>query len=105
FDIATADNTATVADNDYLAKSLTGQTIAAGTQTYSFEVIINGDVAVELNEIFFVNVTNLIGATVADGQGLGTILNDDSPVLSINNVAASEGDTGTTTFAFTVTSS
>jgi uncharacterized protein (TIGR03437 family) len=105
FDIATADNTATVADDDYVAKSLTGQTIAAGTQTYSFDVIINGDVAVESNEMFFVNVTNLLGATVADGQGLGTILNDDSPVLSINNVAASEGDTGTTTFAFTVTSS
>jgi uncharacterized protein (TIGR03437 family) len=105
FDVATADNTATVANNDYVAKSLTGQTIAAGTQTYSFDVLINGDVAVESNEMFFVNVTNLISATVADAQGLGTILNDDSPVLSIDNVAASEGDTGTTTFAFTVTSS
>ena len=105
FDIANADNTATVADNDYVAKSLTGQTIAAGDQTYSFEVIVNGDFAVELNEVFFVNVTNVTGATIVDSQGLGTILNDDSPVLSINDVAASEGDIGTTKYTFTVTSS
>ena len=37
FDIATADNTATVADNDYVAKSLTAQTIPAGNQTYQFD--------------------------------------------------------------------
>ena len=64
FDIATADNTATVADNDYLAKSLTRQIIAAGDQSYSFDVIINGDIAVESNEMFFINVTNLTGATL-----------------------------------------
>ncbi len=105
FDIATADNTATVADNDYVAKSLTRQIIAAGDQSYSFDVIINGDIAVESNEMFFVNVTNLTGATIADGQAVGTILNDDSPVLNLNDVASSEGDNGTTTFTFTVTSS
>jgi uncharacterized protein (TIGR03437 family) len=105
FNIANADNTATAADNDYVAKSLTGQTIAAGNQTYSFEVIINGDVAVELDEVFLVNITNVTGASVADSQGLGTIFNDDSPVLSINDVATSEGDLGTTTYTFTVTSS
>ena len=105
FDIATADNTASVADNDYAAKSLTGQTIAAGNQTYQFNVAVNGDASIEANETFAVNVSIVSGATVSDGQGLGTILNDDSPVLSINDVAASEGDTGTTTFTFTVTSS
>lgn len=105
FDIGTADNTATIADSDYVAKSLTGQTIAAGNQTYCFDVIVNGDIAVELNEMFFVNVNNVTGAAVADSQGIGTILNDDSPVLSINDVAASEGDSGAITFTFTVTSS
>src|SRR6185369_1446631 len=105
FDIATADNTATVADNDYVPKSLTGQTIAASNQSYSFDVIVNGDIAVELNDMFFVNVTNVTGATIVDGQAVGTIINDDSPVLSLNDVASSEGDNGTTTFTFTVTSS
>ncbi|MEP6819076.1 MAG: lamin tail domain-containing protein [bacterium] len=105
FDIATADNTATVADNDYVAKSLAAQTIAAGNQTYQFAVTVNGDAAVEPNETFFVNVTNVSGAAIADGQGLGTIQNDDSPTLTINDVSLSEGNSGSTIFTFTVTSS
>src|SRR5207302_1839415 len=36
FDIATQDDTA-LASSDYVAKSLSGQTIAAGSQTYTFE--------------------------------------------------------------------
>src|SRR5439155_302497 len=105
FDIATQDNTATVADNDYVARSLTTQTIAAGQQTYHFDVTVNGDTKIEPNETFLVNVPYVSGAIVADGQGVGTILNDDIPVLSINDVAANEGNTGTTRFRFTVTSS
>ena len=42
----------------------------------------------------------LRNATVADGQGQGTIQNDDTPVLNINDVASAEGDSGTTTFHF-----
>lgn len=104
FDIATQDNTATVANNDYVARSLTGQSIAAGQQTYSFDVTVNGDLSIEATESFFVNVTNVSGALVADGQGVGTILNDDSPVLSINDISANEGNAGTTAFTFTVSS-
>src|SRR5262249_49177624 len=50
FDTATQDNTATTADNDYVAKSLTGQTIPEGQQTYAFSVMVNGDTNVEPNE-------------------------------------------------------
>ena len=105
FDIATADGTATVANSDYVARSLTAQTIPAGQSSYTFDVMVNGDLNVEPNETFFVNVTNVLGATILDGQGQGTIQNDDSPVLSINDVALNEGNSGTTTFTFTVTSS
>jgi hypothetical protein len=109
FDIATADGTAqddtpATEDNDYVAKSLTGQTIPAGSQTYTFDVTVNGDLNIETNETFFVNVTNVTGATVSDGQGQGTIQNDDSPSLSINDVSANETNS-ITTFTFTVTSS
>ena len=103
FDIATQDNTATTADNDYVARSLTGQTITAGNTTYTFDVTVNGDTAVESNESFFVNVSNVSGASVTDGQGLGTILNDDSPALSIDDISANEGNGSTTTFTFHVT--
>ncbi|MET0625703.1 MAG: endonuclease/exonuclease/phosphatase family protein [Pyrinomonadaceae bacterium] len=91
FDIATADGTAqddnpATEDNDYTANSLTGQTIPAGSSTYAFTVQVNGDTATEPNETFFVNVTNVTGATVADGQGQGTIVNDDITLSLIHDV-------------------
>jgi uncharacterized repeat protein (TIGR01451 family) len=104
FDIATADNTATQ-PSDYTLKSLTAQTIPAGSSTYSFTVLVNGDTTPETNETFFVNVTNVTGTGVAvtDGQGQGTIVNDDAaPNLTINDVSLNEGNAGTTTFTFTV---
>lgn len=104
FDIGTADNTATISDNDYVAQTLTGQTIVQGSNSYSFSVTVNGDQNIEPAESFFVNVTNVSGAIVLDGQATGTIQNDDSPVLSIDSVSANEGNNGTTTFTFTVTS-
>jgi cysteine-rich repeat protein len=76
YNIATANGTAT-ADTDYVARSLTGESIAAGTTSRSFAVSIMGDTAVESNETFFVNVNSVANATMADGQGLGTILDDD----------------------------
>ncbi len=97
FDIATADNSATVADNDYVARSLTGQTIPAGQSSYSFDVTVNGDSTFEPDQSFFVNVTNVAGANVADGQGVGTLTNDDvGPPAS---VALNGGDGQSTTVA------
>ena len=83
FDIATADGTAT-SSSDYVAKSLTSQTIAAGSSSYTFSVTVNGDTAVEDAETFFVNVTNVSGASVADGQAQGTITNDDTVDLAVS---------------------
>lgn len=105
FDIATADNTATIADNDYTANSLTGQTIPAGSSSYTFSVSVNGDAAEETDETFFVNVTNVVGATVTDGQGQGTIVNDDTnfcaqtytPIYQIQGSGSSAAVTGNVT--------
>jgi predicted extracellular nuclease len=77
FDVATADGTATVADGDYVAKALTGQSIPAGGTSAPFTVAVNGDGAFEDDETFFVDVSNVTGATVSDGRGAGTIQNDD----------------------------
>src|SRR5258706_3967227 len=102
FDIATANDTATQ-PSDYTQKTLTAQTIPAGSSTYSFTVLVNGDTTPETNETFFVNVTNVTGANVTDGQGQGTIVNDDAaPNLTINDDSLNEGNAGTTTFTFTV---
>ena len=102
FDIATADGAAT-AGVDYVASSLTGQTIPAGSSSATFTVLINGDTLNEASENFFVNVSNVSGASVSDAQGQGTIVNDDAqPTLSIDDVSVNEGNGGTTTATFTV---
>jgi predicted extracellular nuclease len=89
FDIATANNSA-IAPGDYTANSLVSQTISSGNSTYSFTVLVNGDVTSEPNETFFVNLSNVTGATVGDGQGIGTIENDDcSPTHTIAQIQGS----------------
>ncbi|KAG1274324.1 hypothetical protein G6F65_010534 [Rhizopus arrhizus] len=70
----------------------------------TFVVQVNGDTLHELNEDFFVNVTNVSGATLTDGQGRGTIINDDAaPSLSIADINVTEGNSGTTPAVLTVT--
>lgn len=87
FDIATADNTATTADNDYVANSVLAASIPAGNTSYTFDVTVNGDTTVEPNESFFVNVTNpSSGLTIVDGQGQGTITNDDVTLTKIHDI-------------------
>ncbi len=93
FDIATADGTAT-APSDFTVNSLTGQTIPAGSSTYPFSVLVNGDTAAESDETFFVNATNVAGATVGDGQGQGTIVNDDVALTPIHDIQTND-DTST----------
>lgn len=103
FDIATANGSA-VAGSDYIATSLTGVTIPAGSTNQAFTVAINGDAVVEANETFLVQVSNATGASIADGQAIGTITNDDAyPMLSVGNISVLEGNSGTTLATFTLT--
>ena len=95
FDITTADDTATE-PADYAAQSLTSQTIPAGNSTYTFTVTVNGDTTVETDETFFVNLTNVTGATVADGQGQGTISNDEFVPTITTGAASAITQTGAT---------
>ena len=105
-DFATADGTATTASGDYVAQSgtLTFAATAAGTSTQTITVLVNGDTTFENNQEFFVNLSGATnGATISDGQGVGTITNDDAaPVISINDVTVSEA-AGTATFTVTRT--
>jgi hypothetical protein len=74
---ATAEGTAT-AGADYVTTSGT-LTFPAGTTSETVTVTVNGDVQDELDEIFFVNLSNPTNATVSDAQGKGTITDDDPP--------------------------
>lgn len=104
FDITTSDGTAT-SPEDFAAKSLTGQTIAAGGTTYGFDVLVTGDGAEEVDETFHVAVTNVSGANVEDAQAQGTIADDDTdacdqgftPAYEIQGSGPAAAVTGTVT--------
>ena len=114
-DFFTSDDTATVADNDYIATSGSITIPAGSLASESFTVVVNGDSLNEADERFLANLTNLGASgrnvTFLDGQdphqAVGEILNDDTPTLDIaaTNAAQAEGDNGATAFTFTVTRS
>src|SRR5262249_61223667 len=77
-------------------------TFDPGVVSQTITVAVTGDRVGELDETFFVNLDSPTNATLADSQGLGTIL-DDEPRISISDVTANEGNRGTTNFNFVVT--
>jgi hypothetical protein len=72
----TANGTATTDDNDYVA-TLGTLTFDPGEVTQPVTVMVNRDDFNEPNETFFVNLSSPVNAILDDGQGLGTITNDD----------------------------
>ena len=74
-----ADHGSAGAGSDYGAASGTA-TITAGNTSTNILVTVSGDVDEEPDETFEVNLSNPSNATIADGQGVGTIENDDGYV-------------------------
>jgi Calx-beta domain-containing protein len=96
----TTKNDTATAPADYLAR--TGSVRFAGHKLMrTISVTINGDVLDEPDETFFVELTKATGATIDDGEGVGTILDDDAPptVQVPATLSVPEGQTGDTTFA------
>ena len=101
---ATADGTATAADNDYMPTS--GMlTFAAGETTKTVLVPVIGDTKYEDDEAFSLVLSNVTGDAMIGGDGSCIIINDDPqpPQLAISDVSQREGNAGTTPFAFTIT--
>jgi Calx-beta domain/PKD domain/RTX calcium-binding nonapeptide repeat (4 copies) len=98
---ATADGTA-VAGSDYNPTSGTLM-FAPGETTKTVSVSIYGDLIVEPDETFTLNLSDPVNATLDHATGTGTILNDDLPWLSIGSITQYEGGSGNTTFTFTAT--
>src|SRR5205085_6910937 len=96
---ATANGTA-AAGSDYTATS-GDVTFAAGQTSKTVTVAVLGDRLAESTETFAVNLSAPTNAFIGDGQGVGTIL-DNEPRISINSVSKKEGNGGTTLFVFTV---
>src|SRR4051812_28964445 len=94
----TANGSAT-AGSDYAASS-GDVTFAAGQTSKTVTVAVTGDRVAEQTEAFFVNLSAPTNAAIADGQGVGIVL-DNEPRISVNNVTKLEGNSGTTLFVFT----
>ncbi|HEX2924678.1 MAG TPA: Calx-beta domain-containing protein, partial [Ruminiclostridium sp.] len=88
---STADDTATQG-SDY--EAVTGNlTFNPGETSKQVKVKIIGDDTKEQDETFLLKLT-ASNAADTDYQATGTILNDDDPLLSINDMSVKEGDTG-----------
>lgn len=99
---ATANSTAT-AGSDYTSKSGT-LTFAAGETSKTVAVPILGDTVDEANEIFRVNLSAPTNATLGKSSGIGTITDDDAaPLVSINDVSVTEGNSGSVNATFSIT--
>jgi hypothetical protein len=98
FDYATADGTA-VAPDDYATSNGT-RTLAAYQRTKTITVDTVDDSIAEYDETLSVNLSNATGATVVDGSGEGTIVNDECPELSVFDAGTVE-EGGTLRFEVT----
>ncbi|HQW81448.1 MAG TPA: Calx-beta domain-containing protein [Pseudomonadota bacterium] len=106
-DYATADGTATVADNDFVATAGT-LSFSPGQTHQTILVPVNGDMTYEPDETFFVNLSNPSQASLSDAQGVGQIWNDDD-AADVSTQLVATPDSGfpgdTVTFTMTVTNS
>ncbi|WP_170114188.1 Calx-beta domain-containing protein, partial [Kangiella spongicola] len=102
-DFATADDTA-LAGSDYVANSNTLTFAGTNGETQTISVDITNDSLVEATESFFVNLSNVNNAvvTLSDAQGVGTITDNDSASLAIDDVTVNEA-AGTAEFTVTLT--
>lgn len=84
-DFLTANGTAT-AGNDYSSASGT-LTFAPGETTRTIIIETVDNTTIELPETFTVNLSNPVGATIATGQGTGTILDNDTKFYVVNDAS------------------
>ena len=98
---ATADGTATF-NSDYNTASGT-VSFAPGEVTKTINVDILADSLNEGNEIFYVNLSGAINASISDSQGSVTITDDDgAPTISIADAATSNENAAAITTTVTM---
>ena len=95
-DYTTADATAT-AGSDYVSTTGTAALANGGCRCATVSIPVEGETAIENDEIFVVTLSDAVGGTITDGQGVGTITNDDLPNASVNDPVVAE-NLGTLTF-------
>lgn len=100
-DYATSSVTAT-AGLDYTDVAGTAALPSGGCKCRTIVVDVVGDLDVELTETIEIDLSNPVKATIKDGVGVGTIVDDDTPSISVADVSLTEGNAGATPASFTV---
>jgi hypothetical protein len=87
---STANRTAT-GGIDYVSASGI-LTFDPGETTKTIIVVVNANAVLELNKSFLVNLTSATNAIIFDGEGVGTIINDDGvPPERLSNISTRGG--------------
>lgn len=93
--------TGTAGTTDFKAE--TGRLVfAPGETRKKIPITVYGDRADEADETFQVRLSAPLGASLLRSQGIGTILDNDIPALSIASAVISEGDLGFASQRFNV---
>jgi Tol biopolymer transport system component len=91
---------------DYSQQYSNTVTFAPGMTTATINVAVNGDTLREGDEIFFLNFSNPVNATLSDNQAVGTIIDEPTdtgvPLITINDSSAGEGYTTSANFYVTL---
>ena len=109
FDV-TGSGTDPASGTDFSGGALPSGTInfAGGETSQTITIQVSGDTAFEADEDFTVTLSNPTNGQITGATAIGTIQNDDAPVveptLSVSALDATkaEGNAGTTAFTFTV---
>ena len=96
----TADDSA-LAPGDY-TKTTGVLEIPAGDMTGTITVPVSGDLVDELDERYTLKLSEPVNAMIVDGEGAGTIVDDDQAKLSVDDVTVTEGNAGTVNATFKV---
>ena len=107
-DFATGDGTATFSPGGDFHSASGRLVFEPGDTSETITLTVVSDTQVEPDETFVVNLTNAVNATLADAQGVITIVNDDTagqppppppsgsvPSISIGSAQVTEGNSGT----------
>ena len=95
-------NGAASAGSDYLDAEGT-VVFAPGQTSQTIVVTTLGDRRDEADETLNVNLAAPVNATIADAQGIGTILDDDAlPMVSVEPASIAEGNSGTKNLVFDI---
>ena len=98
-DYAASAGSAGAADFTVVSGTLT---IPAYSTSAMIQVPVSPESLVEPNETVLLTLSGVTGGFIGDDVGIGTIVNDDSALVSIANTSLAEGNAGTAPMTFTL---